>query len=126
MPEAGWPAGNSSVVLDRAVLGRLVDELGCPGPVLRFAGIYRDNLGGRVARLEDAVARGDDAEALEVAHTLRVASAMLGASWMQRCGQQLVEALWAGDREAVQRVVLQLRSAGRWTAWALTVFAEAA
>ena len=126
MPEAAWPDGDASVVLDRAVLLRLVEELDCAWAVLRVAGIYRDNLAGRVERLEDAVRRGDDVEALAVAHTLRVASAMVGATRMQRCAQQLVDALSAGDRRAVGRGVLQLRSACRWTAWALTAFVGAA
>jgi HPt (histidine-containing phosphotransfer) domain-containing protein len=79
----------STRAVDEAALGRLAEEIGDVHEVVQ---LYLRSLPLRVGLIANALARGDASELRDAAHTLRSASAFVGANGLTVLCDQLEEA----------------------------------
>lgn len=79
-PPAVAPSHGWEPVLDEGALRRLTDDLGDAQIVLDTVALYLDELPGRLTALRDSLAAGNARALRQTAHSLKSASAMLGAA----------------------------------------------
>jgi HPt (histidine-containing phosphotransfer) domain-containing protein len=87
-------------VLDPAVvegLRRARDAFGNPEFIPRLAGLFLTNTPGKMDRIRQAVIDGDAAAIREVAHTLRSACGVLGATRMADACARMEDAAASAD-----------------------------
>lgn len=102
------------------VLHRLEDEFEDPGPAHSFVRDFIGYWDERYLRLAEAVRLRDEAASLDALLSVRIASAMIGASRLARLAAELESSLKRGHLEAVAEALPRVKDCGDATIRKLT------
>lgn len=105
--------------VDPRVLAALAAELQDPAAAVTIARLYRDNLERRLARLDTACDQADLETAMDVALSLKVTSATVGALAVRSCAERVETRLAAGDWTAARSAAVAVRAAAPATLGAI-------
>lgn len=108
--------GRELPLLDTAVLEELAEDLGGPDIALKFAQDYAALWGERRCRLVNSIEREDLDGALDVAISIKVTSAMVGAARMAYLAGRLEVAVRQGDLQDGAILMAMIIVQGRETA----------
>ena len=109
---AGMFELGSLPVLDRQVLAQLAEDLGSTQLATQFSNAFAVMWPRRMARLEQAVAAGNQEQARDAAGSIQVSATMVGAAQLAASGMQILDLIEAADPAASHGALLQLHRIG--------------